>query len=280
MICRKFLSWEKDNCMKSGTQKIMPALLVFAMLRIFGLQQGIGQKQEVQKQWTVETHDNSNFPLVGKHRTTSCRECHVDLVFEGTPRECETCHWVRRQDDRYQLRMGIHCGDCHTPYSWKNVPPSKWNHASATGYPLEGVHRTLDCADCHGEDGFDRSRVACFDCHEEDYEGTQEPDHKAAGFPTQCQFCHSNQNTWEGAVFSHDRFALKGIHKVTDCSDCHSSGQYSGLSTACVSCHLDDYNSADDPDHKASGFPTDCEICHGTRAKTWEDAKFSHTSFP
>jgi hypothetical protein len=46
-----------------------------------------------------------------------------------------------------------------------------------------------------------------------------------------------------------------------------------------VSCHLDDYNSASDPNHKSLGFPTDCELCHGDRALTWEDADFSHDAF-
>jgi hypothetical protein len=261
------------------SQKILFAIVALAVLWNFGQLHGIGQNQEGPQQWTVETHDNSNFPLVGKHRVTSCRECHLGLVFEGTPRECEACHWERRQDDRHQLRLGIRCGDCHTPYSWKNVVPNKWNHVSATGYPLEGVHRTLDCVDCHGEDGFDRSRVACFDCHDEDYTEARNPDHQAAGFPIQCQLCHFNQNAWSGAVFSHDRFLLKGVHKTTNCSACHSSGQYEGLSAECVFCHLDDYNRADDPDHKKSGFPTDCVVCHGTSANTWEDGKFSHTAF-
>ncbi len=262
------------------SHKILLVIIVIAVLWIFGQLHGIGQKQENPQKWTVETHDNTNFPLIGKHRTTSCRDCHLNLVFEGTPRECEACHWERRQDDRYQLRLGTHCDDCHTPYSWKNVSPNKWNHAAAIGYPLEGMHRTLDCADCHGDHGFDSLNVACFDCHAEEYRETQEPDHRTAGFPTQCQLCHFNQNVWSGAVFSHDRFRLRGVHKTISCSDCHSSGQYTGLSTACVSCHLDDYNRADDPDHKALGFPTDCEICHGRRANTWEDGKFSHMAYP
>jgi hypothetical protein len=264
--------------MKSPKMGIVLACL--AMLWIFGPRFGSGQTQDPEQKWSVETHDQTNFPLVGKHRVTSCRECHLELVFEGTPRECEACHWERRQDDRHQLRLGIHCGDCHTPYSWKVVPPNKWNHTEVTGYPLEGLHRTLDCVDCHGEDGFDRSRLSCFDCHEEDYSEAEEPDHRAAGFPTQCQLCHLNQNTWEGAVFSHDSFILRGAHRTAGCSDCHSSGVYSGLSSDCVSCHLDDYNGTDDPDHQASGFPTDCAACHGRSSRTWEDADFSHAAFP
>lgn len=264
----------------SRGRKVLFGLLIFFLVWFIVQRQGSGQKQDVQETWSVETHDKTNFPLVGKHRTTSCRECHLSLVFEGTPKECEVCHWERRQDDRYQLRLGTRCEDCHTPYTWKNVSPNKWNHLSATGLRLEGVHRTFDCADCHGDEGFNRLRINCFDCHEEEYQEADDPDHTAAGFPFQCQLCHLNQNMWRGAVFSHDTFRLRGRHRVAACADCHSSGQYAGLSTECISCHLDDYNSADDPDHKGLGFPTNCEICHGRTSNTWEGAEFSHTSFP
>ncbi len=237
------------------------------------------EKAQDVSQWTASTHDGTNFPLKGRHRTVECRECHLNLVFEGTPVTCEACHWERRQDDRYQLRLGAHCGDCHTPHSWKNVAPNKWNHAAETGFPLEGIHRTLDCVDCHGDSGFVPGSVGCFDCHEEDYRETREPDHAAAGFPTQCQLCHRGSSRWEGAEFSHDLFALRGQHRQALCSDCHVDGKFSGLPTDCVSCHLRDFNTTEDPDHKHLGFPTDCEICHGTGARSWDNAEVSHGFF-
>ena len=33
---------------------------------------------------------------------------------------------------------GVHCGDCHTPSSWKNVPPNAWDHETMTGFRREG----------------------------------------------------------------------------------------------------------------------------------------------
>lgn len=264
---------------RDNKNAILFVTAVFLSIWIWGSKPGLGQKQE-DTRFTVETHDKTNFPLIGRHRTVSCGECHLHGALKGTPTDCEACHWVRRQDDRHQLRLGLHCGDCHTPFSWKNVGSDKWNHLDAVGYSLEGMHKTLDCVDCHGEDGFLRSVIDCFDCHEEEFSKAKNPDHRAAGFPTQCQLCHQNNTRWEGAVFSHSSFDRWGKHKLAECADCHVAAQYPGLSSACVSCHLNDYNSAGDPDHKASGFPTECEVCHGTRASSWEDADFSHTSFP
>jgi len=255
-------------------------LLMGILLWFSGHKIGLGQKQEQEVEtWTVESHDRTNFPLTGRHRTVSCVECHLNNVFEGTPTACEVCHWERRQDDRYQLRLGTHCGDCHTTFAWKNVPPNRWNHIAVTGYALEGTHRTLDCVECHGESGFTDKNKDCFSCHEEDYREADDPNHVAAGFPTQCQLCHSN-NSWQGAEFVHDTFPLRGRHRTAACQDCHSSGIYEGLPSDCADCHLEDYNQTEDPNHRRLGFPTDCVTCHGTNANTWEDAAFDHSTFP
>jgi hypothetical protein len=253
-------------------------LLIGLLLWFLGTKFGMGQQQEVEK-WTVETHDRTNFPLTGRHRTVSCVECHLNKVLEGTPTACEVCHWERRQDDRHELRLGAQCADCHTTFSWKNVSPNKWNHISVVGYALEGVHRTLDCVECHGESGFVRASIECFSCHEEDFEEAEEPDHAAAGFPIQCQLCHLNTSQWEGAEFTHDGFRLRGQHKTASCQECHFSGVYRGLPSDCVDCHLEDYNETDEPDHRELGFPLDCVLCHRTNANTWENTKFLHSAF-
>lgn len=253
-----------------------------AVLLLLSARPGTGQDQATTakpagayQNWTAESHDRTNFPLVGKHRTVSCRECHLNLVFEGTPKDCEYCHWIRRQDDRYSLRLGTRCSDCHTPQSWKKVDPALWSHETNAGYRLEGIHRALDCEACHGSAGFTARSPDCFSCHEADYRGTREPNHAQAGFPTTCPSCHS-QRSWSDASFAHTGFLRQGRHATAACTDCHKNGVFQGTSTECVSCHLADYNGATDPNHRASGFPLDCSQCHGTSATGWEGAIFDH----
>jgi len=255
---------------------IVPLVLVFAAPA--GPAQDKAAPPKAQKpgpNWTAESHDRTNFPLVGKHRTLSCRECHVDLVFEGTPTDCEACHWERRQDDRYALRLGTRCADCHTPQSWKRVDPGLWSHEAVTGYALEGTHRTLDCEACHGAGEFSPRPTDCYACHEADYRGSSEPNHAQAGFPTSCPSCH-DQRSWESARFAHNGFDLQGRHASAACSDCHGNGVYAGTPTDCASCHLDDYNGTTDPNHRTAGFPLDCLECHGTGATGWSGANFDH----
>src|SRR5512143_1899483 len=109
---------------------ILPVLLGLGALRGAGQDQAAAaaKTSRAGQAWTAESHDRTNFPLTGKHRTLGCRECHINLVFEGTPTDCEACHWIRRQDDRYSLRLGTRCSDFHTPQSWKNVDPALWSH--------------------------------------------------------------------------------------------------------------------------------------------------------
>jgi len=236
--------------------------------------------QESQKHWSLETHDQTNFPLTGRHRIVPCIECHLNNVFEGTPTACEACHWDRSQDDRYQLQLGTHCGECHTPFSWKPVPTNKWSHEFKTGYRLSGAHRTLDCIQCHMDENFSQKERNCYTCHENEYKSSRNPDHIAAGFSIDCWICHLQESSWIGAKFDHSLFLLKGKHKLLRCSDCHESGIYQGLPSTCAACHLKDYNNAKEPDHKQAGFPTDCEICHSSEAISWEGATFTHSTFP
>jgi hypothetical protein len=269
---------------KSTPAILMASALVLPLLLVLGVRDGTGQEKAAQagktskaaQEGTIESHDRTNFPLTGKHRSLACRECHINLVFEGTPTDCEVCHWQRRQDDRYSLRLGTRCADCHTPFSWKKVDPALWSHETNVGFRLEGIHRTLDCEACHGSAGFTAQQPDCFGCHESDYNGTREPNHAQAGFPTSCPSCH-DQRAWHNASFNHtSNFVLRGRHASAACSDCHKNGVYQGTSPECISCHLADYNGTTDPNHSSAGFPTNCDQCHGTSFSGWSGANFDH----
>src|SRR5688572_17869809 len=58
-------------------------------------------------------HNETTFPLEGRHRTVECASCHLNNVYKGTPTRCFDCHWIRRQDDRYRLQLGSQCDQCH-----------------------------------------------------------------------------------------------------------------------------------------------------------------------
>ncbi len=112
-----------------------------------------------------------------------------------------------------------------------------------------------------------------------DYNGTTNPNHPAAGFPTACSLCHSTTN-WSGATFNHNNtpFPLTGAHTSVACTSCHVNNVFAGTPTDCYSCHQSEYNSTTNPNHVASNFPTTCATCHTTAS--WSGATFNHTWFP
>ncbi|MGH9702531.1 MAG: hypothetical protein ACRD4K_04065, partial [Candidatus Acidiferrales bacterium] len=168
----------------------------------------------------------------------------------------------------------IPCENCHTSTSWKpirNVP--EFDH-NKTSYPLRGMHAKVACRQCHADLVFKNASTRCADCH---------ADIHRRQFGARCESCHT-VNSWEATnqqVRDHqNRFPLIGAHAMLQCVDCHKGeavGQFTGLSTACLSCHIKDFQTAISPDHKALGFPTTCESCH--TVDTWIGAKFDHLKF-
>jgi nitrate/TMAO reductase-like tetraheme cytochrome c subunit len=156
---------------------------------------------------------------------------------------------------------------------------------SRTRFPLLAVHARLDCAACHAEQRpweYATTPAECGACHLETYQQTTDPNHIAAGFPQRCEDCHLvTASSWRGARFSHpERFPLIGGHAGLACARCHTGGDYAGTSSACVSCHRQDYAATTNPNHAAGGFPTTCEDCHTIQG--WRPATFDHdlTRFP
>ena len=147
----------------------------------------------------LAAHQNTSFPLLGKHLQVECGSCHLNGVVAGTPETFEVCHWARRQDDPYRLQLGTTCGDCHTPQDWSRLQPGAWEHEVMAGFRLEGMHVALDCTECHNTRSFREATAECSQCHQQDFQTAREPDHLAANFPTDCELCHFNASSWRGA---------------------------------------------------------------------------------
>ncbi len=227
-------------------------------------------------------HDETSFPLDGRHRDLPCQSCHQDGVYQGTPNQCFDCHWVKRQDDRFRLQLGSECAQCHRSTAWSDT---RWEHEAMTGMSLGGAHRLLSCQSCHMNDSFQMAQTDCVSCHLADYQATQAPSHLAAGFPTDCEACHrAGDTTFTQARFDHAAaFPLVGVHAQQLCATCHTGGVYAGTPSACVGCHLDDYQRTSMPSHIMAGFSTSCQDCHSPTAPSFSSGSqgFDHSAvFP
>ena len=224
----------------------------------------------------------AGFALTGMHATLDCASCHVGGRFQGTPADCVGCHArdysSAKNPNHVQLSFPHSCAMCHNTTDWTQAT---FDHAAVTGYALTGAHSKLTCTQCHVNGNYSNTSAACSSCHMKDFNGTTNPSHVAAGFPTDCSVCHTTAS-WAGAQFNHANtgFPLTGAHTSLSCSTCHVNNNYSGLSPNCVSCHLKDYNGTTNPNHAVAGFPQTCQVCHSTTS--WAGAQFDHntTGFP
>lgn len=175
------------------------------------------------------------------------------------------------------LRPGLDCADCHTSEAWRPARADmRFDHASASRFPLEGKHALAACAACHIGLRFDQPRTSvrdCGGCHADVHRGRLGAD---------CAACHDTESFADAKriqVHARTNFPLTGVHAQIQCESCHRDGRagaFTALDPRCVSCHGDEYRIARLPDHAALGFPRECEQCHGTLG--WRTASFDHAA--
>ncbi|MBI5511523.1 MAG: hypothetical protein HY903_22435 [Deltaproteobacteria bacterium] len=206
------------------------------------------------KDVSATTHDTGIFRLYGVHRTLPCNRCHTaQRLLAGLGEVCATCHI---DDDRHHNGLGPFCGDCHLQIEWKQT---RFSH-TATGFPLKGRHRRLECDSCHGIGTYQGTPTDCEICHAADAARVADPLHTAELRP--CDRCHT-ETAFVPARRSHLEFPLVGRHNFVRCKNCHGQGVYLGTPDTCAGCHMAAYlDPATVPNHVSSGYPATCEDCH------------------
>lgn len=216
--------------------------------------------------WAHVTFDHSktDFALSGKHTDTACVACHFGNRYDGTPRQCVSCH---APDDTHQGSRGTDCGKCHTTEKWST---QQFDHARETGFALLGAHSRTDCTSCHTSGRMqDPVPKDCHGCH-------RSQDSHAGRLGTACEKCHDSER-WQESSFDHDttHFALRGKHTSVECHSCHTASiATQKLPSDCHSCHQA-------RDVHAGRLGRQCENCHSVEG--WRaDVRFDHdfTDFP
>jgi hypothetical protein len=219
--------------------------------------------------------------------TTQCNSCHV--FGASTPTfKCLDCHkevaeaLANKHGYHFRLQMqnpnGKECVRCHLEHNGENFNLMHWepseknfNH-KLTGYPIEGKHAAVPCAQCHTPatmlpaikplikykdpaKSFFGQSPNCTPCHADPHKGQLGND---------CAKCH-NVESWQGAKeFDHSKtkYPLSGLHAKVACESCHKPDtpggpvRYQGLKfETCASCHSDPHRGE---------FKKSCEACHTT----------------
>ena len=233
---------------------------------------------EVSWKLTSFNHDQSKYPLRGKHDGLRCEQCHRSGKLEKIPFAfCRDCHGK----DPHQGQFQDDCGRCHNVSGFK---PATVDHGNSQ-YPLTGKHAVVPCAKCHftGKENapviYKPLKTGCGDCHKDIHIGQ---------FAKSCEACHSTRG-FDGKTLAFDHqkdssYKLEGAHVPLKCEACHKKEnavfpdgageavRYRPLSAECVSCH---------PAIHGSQMVPDCRKCHDvTRFKPAPGFGHEKTRFP
>ncbi len=181
------------------------------------------------------------------------------------------------QDSPHGSSFEISCKVCHSPKGWAlDREIYSFDH-NTTKLPLVGQHNSINCKSCHPTLVFADAEIDCFSCHTDMHAQTVGMD---------CARCHTPKS-WivENITDLHrlSRFPLQGPHLVVNCMDCHQSASllhFEPLGVECIDCHMQDYQSANEPNHVLGNISTECTDCHSMTAFTWGGAGFNHAFFP
>lgn len=213
-------------------------------------------------------HDSKLFPLTGVHLAVECEQCHITeegVVYTDLGTQCVDCH-----EETYEATAepshaapGLHlqCEECHFTIGWR---PAYANHEQF-GMFLEGVHASMNCAECHTDYDFTGQR--CLNCHSADYK----PGH--SGFLADEEECWQCHTTGGWKFYSHDDFYFpiySGEHRGkwdNDCSKCHINPndfqQFScGLNGVCHE-HRQSKMDSEHQEEGVSGYVYDSQACYG-----------------
>lgn len=210
-------------------------------------------------------HDNTAFPLTGGHLATACNDCH-ESGYAGTSSVCIDCHLTEYQattnPDHEVLSLSQDCETCHTTsVNWEPATFTVHNDF----FQLLGAHSAIanSCDDCHSGD-YNNTPNLCFGCHESDYNSANNPNHLGAGFPTNCEECHT-QSAWTPSNFNHDSqyfpiYSGEHNNEWDNCSDCHTNpGNFAVFS--CITCHEHRQSEMDDEHDDVPGYIYNSQAC-------------------
>ena len=197
---------------------VRPAsLLVVAVLTLLGAPAQTALAEQVD--YSKFDHMTTGFPLDGQHLNLRCEQCHLNGIFEGTPRQCSQCH-------------------------------IQGNPRSAVFMPTNHIPTPQPCDSCHTTNTFQGTHFAhsnvmpgtCAQCHNNINAVGKGPNHVVTSAP--CDQCHTTVSFAGGFA----AFPPGHIPTTQACALCHAAGYsmqltqmvHAGISGGCTTCHAAD----------------------------------------
>ena len=229
-------------------------------------------------------HLTTGFELTGQHRDLACESCHVNAMFQGTPKDCGGCHGIGSlvrgtAKPANHILSTDQCGACHTPIAWN--PAVNFDHTQArgscstchNGTMAQGKGPThivtdLECDACHTTLSWAGAMFThvgvtsgCATCHDGVHADGLAANHfpiGSGGAAVPCEACHSTTEftTWAVATMNHPAAVAQS------CASCHETANFVGMHPSTDTAAGDSRPSAKlDSLHPTAG---DCAQCHDT----------------
>jgi hypothetical protein len=238
--------------------------------------------------WTVfdaqGIHENTSFPIQGKHLLIDCLSCHPGMPasdFRRVWRRCYDCHRSDYEStvnpEHAAAGFSTLCQTCHEMTGWTPaIMPDhdaffpiysgshnrRWDSCSNC-HVVPNNYKVFECITCHehnqpemdskhqGIPGYAYNSPACYQCHPTGEAGDF-GEHDAAFFPI---FSGSHRNTWNSCSVCHPAPGNRGVFSCIGCHD-HDRGpmddkhvgevrDYVYSATSCYDCHPDGRSEGD-----------------------------------
>ncbi len=247
----------------------------------------------------AKDHQQTDYPLTGKHLEVACDKCHLPAgaktIYRLKHSACRDCHEDAHGGQFAGPPYLDRCDGCHTVDGFHPSSFTESDHGK-TRFPLDGSHQAVACIECHKTPAgqaqvyatrFKFPLLSCPVCHEDPHQRQFEAQvdaSKGAPAPFRCESCHNKRSWREIGTFDHSvtLFPLEGAHRIVSCTGCHRPShpdrsirgvQFRDAAPACASCHDDVHAGQFDLEGKAA----DCASCHTTR--NWQPTRFDHEKY-
>jgi hypothetical protein len=234
-------------------------------------------------------HDNTKFPLKGKHRAVACEKCHLPgaALQIANFNRCSDCHSDYHQGQFAERQQEGACKECHTVWGFTPSFFTIEKH-NLTDFPLKGSHLAIPCNACHKKTRihseetiqFKFASNRCISCHKDVHLGQVDKYLKKSG----CEYCHSVES-WMAVKFDHKQtgFTLEGKHANVACNACHKAEsqtaapghlKFLNLSAKCQDCHKDPHHAQFAKITPENTTIVNCQKCH--TPDNWLAKRFDH----
>lgn len=225
-------------------------------------------------------HNNARYRLTGAHQNVDCNSCHKTeqkngkkfKLFRGVKyAACVDCH-----KDAHNGKFGNDCAKCHSTSSFKQINEKGFDH-SKTNFALIGLHKKVECKECHKDTSTKKLKYEkCNDCHKDYHLGEFDIGLKKRD----CVLCHDEYgfapSSYSIEKHQTTKFPLSGAHFAVPCRECHFSNEeeehkFKFEKLECIVCHENIHREELRKDFlKDNG----CEECHST--ESWKAISFNH----